>query len=56
MSLPMILGEEICELFFLSAYWLGFFLVYQNVTQTLVYQNVTLAEHKDTPLGSLEET
>ena len=28
-------GEELCELFFLSAYWLGFVLFYQNVTQPI---------------------
>jgi len=38
-------GEELCELFFLSAYWLGFFLFYQNVTQPI-------AEREEAPKGS----
>ena len=28
-------GEEICELIFLSAYWLGFVFFYQSVTQSI---------------------
>ena len=37
-------GEELCELFFLSAYWLGFFLFYQKVTQPI-------AEREEAPTG-----
>ena len=40
-------GEELCELFFLSAYWLGFFLFYQNVTQPI-------SEREEAPTGPLE--
>jgi hypothetical protein len=40
-------GEELSELFFLSAYWLGFFLFYQNVRQPI-------AERGEAPTGSLE--
>ncbi len=38
-------GEEFSELFFLSAYWLGFVLVYQNVTQPIT-------ERQKAPEGS----